>query len=211
MSKYKAIIFDFDETLAQAYTVKWAQHQEAARRFYGVNLTINTIKKYWGMPFEKMIDLFYEHKDSVDNMVKNYFSLNDSYPKKPYKDTNEVLNLLHSKGFFLGLVTSMTKESVIKDMKESNTPYDKFDLIQGSLDTEYHKPDPRVFDNLITILLKSNIKKEEALYVGDDIRDMQAAHGAGLSFATVPNGLTTREEFKKHKAVILNSLSDLIK
>jgi HAD superfamily hydrolase (TIGR01549 family) len=211
VSKYKAIVFDFDETLVKSYSVKWSQHQAAAKKFYGVNLTEETIRRYWGMPFEEMIGLFYEHKDTVGNMIKNYFSLNHLYRKYPYEDTTKVLNFLHDNHYFLGLVTSMTRESVVNDMKESGMPYDKFDLIQGSTDSEFHKPDPRVFDGLVLCLGKLNIKKEVALYIGDDIRDMQAARGAGLGFAAIPNGLTTRKEFKDQRAVCLNSLSDLIR
>ncbi len=211
ISKYKAIIFDFDETLVKSYSVKWSQHQAVAKKFYGVNLTEETIRKYWGMPFEEMIGLFYEHKDTVENMMKSYFSLDYLYRKHPYEDTIKVLNFLHDNHYFLGLVTSMTRESVVDDMNESEMPYDKFDLIQGSTDSEFHKPDPRVFDGLISQLVKLDIKKEEALYVGDDIRDMQAARGAGIGFVAVPNGLTTRKEFEDQRADCLNSLSDLIR
>lgn len=211
VSKHKAIVFDFDETLVKSYSVKWAQHQATAKKFYNVNLTEDTIRKYWGMPFEEMIGLFYEHKDSVENMIKSYFSLNHLYTKYPYGDAIEVLNFLHDNHYFLGLVTSMTRESVVNDMKESGMPYTKFDLIQGSTDSEFHKPDPRVFDGLISQLVKLNINKEEALYVGDDIRDLEAARGAGLGFAAIPNGLTTRKEFEDQRAICLNSLSDLIR
>lgn len=211
ISKYKAIIFDFDETLVKSYSVKWSQHQAVAKKFYGVNLTEETIRKYWGMPFEEMIGLFYEHKDTVENMMKSYFSLDYLYRKHPYKDTIKVLNFFHDNNYFLGLVTSMTRESVVDDMNESEMPYDKFDLIQGSTDSEFHKPDPRVFDGIISQLVKMDIKKEEALYVGDDIRDMQAARGAGIGFVAIPNGLTTIKEFEDQRADCLNSLSDLIR
>lgn len=211
VSRYKVIIFDFDETLVTAYSVKWSQHQETARRFYGVNLTTDTIKKYWGMPFEEMIGLFYEHKDTVENMSRNYHSLDHLYHKYPYADTIDVLNFLIKRRFILGLVTSMTKESVIADMEESGIPYKKFEFLQGSKDCKFHKPDPRVFRSILGKLKKMKIAKNKVLYVGDDIRDMQAALGAGIHFAAIPNGLTTGKEFKKNGAVIFNSLSDLIR
>ncbi len=210
VSKYKTILFDFDETLVEAYKIKWKQHKTTAKKFYGVKLTTKTIRKYWGMPFEKMVDLFYEHKDKVENMSKNYHSLDHLFKKYPYKDTIKVLNFLHKNKFILGLVTSMTKSSVIKDMKESGIPYEKFGFFQGSQDTNYHKPDPRVFNKIIKKLRKKNIKKEEILYVEDDIRDMQAAIGAGIGFVAIPNGLTTKREFEKNNIRCIKELSDLI-
>jgi HAD superfamily hydrolase (TIGR01549 family) len=211
ISPFKAILFDFDETLVEAMNIKWKQHQMTARQFYNHELTEETIRVYWGMPFEPMIELFYDKKDTVENMKNNYHSLDEQYPKSPFADTIPVLTYLQDHSFWTGIITSMTKDSVIKDMKESGMPYKKLDLIQGSTDSQYHKPDPRVFDEVIDILKNKNIGKEQILYVGDDIRDMQAAHGAGIHFIAIPNGLTAPEEFTKHEVRLISSLSELIR
>jgi len=210
ISSYKAILFDFDETLVEAMGVKWKQHQHAAKKFYNHDLTEETIRNYWGMPFEPMIRLFYTNKDSVENMKNNYHSLDDRYPKYPFTDTIPVLTYLQNHGFWTGVITSMTKESVVKDMKKDGLPYGKFNLIQGSTDSLFHKPDPRVFDAVIQILKEIDISLDEILYIGDDIRDMQAAQGAGIHFIAIPNGLTSKEEFIKKGARCISSLSELI-
>lgn len=210
ITPYKAIIFDFDETLVRAMGVKWKQHQDAAKQFYDHELTEEMIRTYWGMPFEPMIQLFYDNKDTVENMKNNYHSLDELYPKYPFEDTIEVLTYLQSHSYWTGVITSMTKESVIKDMKKDGLPYEKFNLIQGSTDSAFHKPDPRVFDDVKKILKKISISHNETLYVGDDIRDMQAANGAGIQFVAIPNGLTSKEEFIKRGAKCISSLSELI-
>jgi HAD superfamily hydrolase (TIGR01549 family) len=210
ITPYKAIIFDFDETLVRAMGVKWKQHQDAAKQFYDHELTEEIIRTYWGMPFEPMIQLFYDNKDTVENMKKNYHSLDELYPKYPFEDTIEVLTYLQSHSYWTGVITSMTKESVIKDMKKDGLPYERFNLIQGSTDSTFHKPDPRVFDDVKKILKKISISHNETLYVGDDIRDMQAANEAGIQFVAIPNGLTSKEEFIKRGAKCISSLSELI-
>lgn len=210
ISPFKAIIFDFDETLVEAMGVKWKQHQEAAKQFYNHELTEETIRAYWGMPFEPMIQLFYDNKDTVENMKNKYHSLDEQYPKYPFDDTIQVLTYLQSHSYWTGVITSMTKESVIKDMKKDGLPYEKFNLIQGSTDSAFHKPDPRVFNDVINTLKKIPITQKEILYVGDDIRDMQAAQGAGLHFFAIPNGLTSKTEFIKRGAKCISSLSELI-
>ena len=58
---------------------------------------------------------------------------------------------------------------------------------------EFQKPDPRAFDVLKPHLGEFN--REEVLYVGDHLGDMQAAHGAGLKFVAVLTGYFTRKEF----------------
>lgn len=211
ISPFKAILFDFDETLVEAINVKWKQHQMTAKQFYNHELTEEVIRTYWGMPFEPMIELFYDKKDTVENMRNNYHSLDDQFPKSPFTDTIPVLTYLQNHSYWTGIVSSMHKESVIKDMKESGMPYKKMNLIQGSTDSKYHKPDPRVFDNAIHILKKVHITPQQMLYVGDDIRDMQAAHGAKIHFIAIPNGLTTKEEFMQHKVHCISTLSELIR
>lgn len=210
ISPYKAILFDYDETLARAMSAKWKQHQHAAKQFYDLDLTEETIRQYWGMPFEPMIELFYDKRDSVDNMMNNYFSLNEQYPKTAFEDSIPVLTYLQNNGYFTGVVTSMIKESVIHDMKRDGFPWQGFKLIQGSADSEFHKPDPRVFDNAIGMLKKIDISPKQVLYVGDDLRDMKAAVEAGIGFIGIPNGLTSKEEFDKHGARTITTLSQLI-
>ena len=210
VSKYKAILFDFDETLVKSFEILKEKHKHAAKKFYNITLTEETIRKYWGLPFEKMITYFYEERDTVENLAANYYSLDSDYKKIPHEDTVRVLNYLHKNKYILGIVTSMSIKSVIKDMKEMGFSDGTFDFFQGSQETKHHKPDPRVFDNIIKVLKKRGIKKEQILYVGDDIRDMQAAFGAGIGFVAVPNGLTTKNEFEKNGARCISSLSNLI-
>ncbi len=211
VSRFKAILFDFDETLVEAMNVKWKQHQATAKQFYDHELTEETIRQHWGMPFEPMIQLFYANKDTVENMKDNYHSLDDQYPKYPFIDTIPVLSYLQSHSYWTGIITSMTKESIVKDMKECAMPYEKLNLIQGSTDSLFHKPDPRVFDAALSLLKKLHILPNHILYVGDDIRDMKAAQGAGIHFIAIPNGLTPKEEFIKNGAQCIASLSDLIR
>jgi HAD superfamily hydrolase (TIGR01549 family) len=211
ISPFKAVLFDFDETLVEAMNVKWKQHQMTARQFYNHELTEEVIRTYWGMPFEPMVELFYDKKDTIENIKKNYHSLDDQFPKSPFTDTIPVLTYLQNHNFWTGIISSMSKNSVVKDMKESGMPYEKMNLIQGSTDSLFHKPDPRVFDPAIAMLKVLDISPQEMLYVGDDIRDMQAAHGAGLHFIAIPNGLTSKEDFTSHNVHCITTLSELIR
>jgi len=73
---------------------------------------------------------------------------------------------------------------------------DLFRFIQSASDTEHHKPDPRVFAKLIKFLASDGIPKEDILYVGDHMVDLEASVGAGLKFVGVlSGGLTSRDEF----------------
>jgi phosphoglycolate phosphatase len=57
------------------------------------------------------------------------------------------------------------------------------------------KPDP---EGLLLAVEKLGVKTEDVLYIGDSYVDAMAAEAAGMKFAGVLTGTTTREEFEKY-------------
>jgi phosphoglycolate phosphatase-like HAD superfamily hydrolase len=58
---------------------------------------------------------------------------------------------------------------------------------------QYHKPDPRAFDEL---LADNCLLAEKCIYVGDSVGDAEASKAAGLKFvASLESGLRQREDF----------------
>ncbi|GCE30103.1 hypothetical protein KDA_55870 [Dictyobacter alpinus] len=68
--KYKAVLFDLDDTLLKTATIKWAHHKAVAKQFYNIDLTDEVLAKHWGMPFEPMIAILYQRADTPENMLK---------------------------------------------------------------------------------------------------------------------------------------------
>lgn len=62
-------------------------------------------------------------------------------------------------------------------------------------DTEYHKPDPRVFDSIFTELANMNIYENHSIYVGDSLSDYESAKNRGVEFYAVTTGFTSSEQF----------------
>ncbi|MDP1846135.1 MAG: HAD hydrolase-like protein [Candidatus Moranbacteria bacterium] len=98
---------------------------------------------------------------------------------------------------------------------EIDTGLFRFIQTASDLPRELHKPNPEVFSRIISILLSEGVRREEILYIGDNITDFRAANGAGIYFVGVTSGgLTTRDDFlrigvsKKH---ILDSIRNLPK
>ncbi len=69
------------------------------------------------------------------------------------------------------------------------------DLIVGAEDVQIEKPNP---EGLLLAVEQLGIRKEEVLYVGDSLVDAQTAQNAGISFAGVLTGTTTRGEFEDY-------------
>ena len=81
------------------------------------------------------------------------------------------------------------------------------DLIIGGEDVNNAKPDPQ---GLLLCIEKLGLKKGDVLYVGDNIVDAQAAERAGVDFAAVLTGSTTKSEFSSlpNRAVV-DKLTDI--
>jgi pyrophosphatase PpaX len=66
---------------------------------------------------------------------------------------------------------------------------DNAELLVTMEDTKAHKPDPAP---LLLALKRARTKPEDAVYVGDAVFDIQAAHAAGLPAIAVTWGAGTR-------------------
>ncbi len=214
MEKYirktiKVILFDHDDTLVGTIEAKWAEHKYIAKKYYGKDLTDEELHKHWGKPLSIMIGLLY----GTDNIVQamDYVKITqNNFPKKIHDDTLVTLNYLKNAGIKIGVITATTRHSFNNDLKTLHIPEELFDYTQTEDDTSFHKPDPKVFEPVVSWLKQKGIKPSEVMYVGDGLHDMKAALGAGFEFIGVSTGLVTQSTFKNNGATAILKLSDLI-
>lgn len=211
ITSYKAVIFDFDDTLVKTIETIWAQHKYTAKKFYDIDLTDETLREFYGKPFDEMVVGLYEGKDSVENMKRKYDSTySEKFYKQLFPGALEVVNGLLSQDKQVGILTSGIPSHVDFDLPRLGFPYKDFIVIQTQDDTDFHKPDPRVFDPTLEKLVEHNISNSETVYVGDAIRDFEAARDAGLGFVGVPFGTVSKEEFEDVGANVIRSLVELL-
>jgi phosphoglycolate phosphatase len=191
--KIKAVIFDHDDTLVGTIGSKFAEHKFIAKEYYGKDLSDEDIKKHWGKPLHEMICLLYE-TDDVDQAMAYNVKHHNEYPKPIFPETVAALKRIKAQGKLTGVVTATSRYSFNHDIHNHKIA-DLLDFTQTADDTEYHKPDKRVFDPLIKWLKDRSVKPNETLYVGDAFRDAEAAIGAGFNFLGVETGLVTAEQF----------------
>jgi len=208
---YKAIIFDLDDTLLKTSVVKWAHHKAVAKQFYNIDLGDDVLAKYWGMPFEPMMALFYQNSDTPENMLKANLSLEDQFPKQVQQDGAATINALLRMGVEVGVVTSILGHLAQKDLKRLDFPVEKFFILQGADDAPAHKPNPAVFDVALKLLKNKDILTSEVVYVGDALMDYYAAHRAGIGFIGITTGSITKEQFEAEGAQVVSSLAMLLK
>jgi len=195
----KAIIFDFDYTLGDTTNGIVLSAQYALEQMGEEERTYEEIKKTIGLSLsetyktltgnmdearaDRFFDLFKEKADAV--MVDS---------AKLYPGVKEMLVSLREQGYRIGIVTTKFAYRVRNIMKKFDAE-DLLDVVIGVGDVTKVKPDP---EGLLLAVKQLGVKKEDALYVGDSYVDAKAAEAAGIKFAGVLTGTTTREEFEKY-------------
>jgi len=109
-----------------------------------------------------------------------------------FKGVNRTLTILKQQ-YDLYILTKRSRTFLDLRLAQSGIDLSAIKRIFTSEEMVFQKPDPRAFDVLKPHL--GEFKKEEALYVGDHLGDMQAAHGAGIPFVAVLTGYFTRKDF----------------
>ncbi|HEY4503254.1 MAG TPA: HAD-IA family hydrolase [Candidatus Paceibacterota bacterium] len=195
--KYKAIIFDYDDTLVESRKQKWDQHKHVAKKFYNIDITDGDLGEHWGKPLHLLVEGLYKLSDTVENIYTNLALTRDDFRKVVYEGSVDLVKRLLKDNIKIGVVSATARRFLIDDLKDHGFPLEDFIIVQGADDTLVHKPDPAVFTPVLEKLSKEGIKKEEITYVGDSITDLEAAHKAGISFVAITTGLYSEEDFKK--------------
>lgn len=205
----KAVFFDHNDTLVGTMQAKWAQYKYIASKFYGKRLSNQELRMHWGLPSTSLLRLLYE-TDHVDIATTYKIATRDRFPKFLFKDTLATLKALRAAGKKVGIVTASTFSSIQYDFDTFRIPRQIVDYLQTEDDTIFHKPDPRVFDPALKWLALQNIEPIEVIYIGDHLRDLSAARGAGFGFIGIASGVITVDEFMELGVLAVSRLSELI-
>ena len=193
MKKYKAIIMDFDLTVADtAALIEECLYANAAR--FGHELDRNILRAGIGMTAES---IYLDAGCSAPEAKK----LHDEYipysadimreKTELFPGAAEGLRDLHEKGILLAVLS-------LKSSDQIRRPLERFGLdglmhsVISPDEVEKHKPEP---DGIFYLSEKTGIALSDILYVGDSITDMKTAQNAGVDFAAVCTGAVTAEQF----------------
>ena len=210
LKKYKAVVFDFDDTLVSTMGPKWAHHKATAQRFYNHTITDDDLKKHYGLPYDELVKNIYKVPDTIENIKEKIWEIKDEFPKILKKNAVQLVQSLIQDQKLVGIITATSRRSIDFDLIRLGFPVEEISFVQSSDDTDFHKPDPRVFEPALKILSDHHISKEEWVYIGDAERDYRAAENAGIDFIGVTHGLSTIDDFKSWNVPYVEWLSDLL-
>jgi phosphoglycolate phosphatase len=110
---------------------------------------------------------------------------------KPFEGMKETLLELKKKGLILGILSTNSEENISEFLKKNKIEMFDYVVGKGSL---FGKT--RVIKN---ILKQRRLNKEEVLYVGDEVRDIEACKKIGIKIAAVTWGFSDEKLLAKNK------------
>lgn len=201
----KAVVFDFDGTLADTIPItisaieKLAEeelHRKVPQKTYTLlkDLSIKEIILRERIPVLKLP--YYAFR--LNKMTAAAKKKADLFP-----GIKKMLSEL-SKNHIIGILTSSDKDIVQPVISRHGIENLSF-VFTGS----------PLFGKQLTMmrmLLSTGLKKEEVIYVGDEIRDIQACRKAGIKIISVTWGYNSKKGLKKEKPdYIAESVRDIEK
>ncbi|MBQ8107493.1 MAG: HAD-IA family hydrolase [Ruminococcus sp.] len=206
MSRYKAYIFDFDLTLADSSKGILICFRHTLGTFGYPVPDDMTIYRTIGIPLTDAFDVLtgMEENPNKEQMRQVYVEKANEVMSKYtffYEDTIAILQTLVNAGVKIGIVSSKMRYRIVESF-EMQTHCHPYDLILGLDDVDRPKPDPQGILRCAELL---GVAKEEVLYIGDSYIDAETARNAGVDFAGVTTGSTTKEDFEKYPSVYVGS------
>lgn len=190
--RYRLALFDFDGTLADSYSLflsfmdrladekqlrRFEQHEIEALRCKSAREIIQEV----GLPMWKLPGIGRQMRQHV---AKNIDSVS------LFSGVEEVLQGLARRGVRLGVITSNSEANVRKILGPGNAA-----LIQHyGCGTSLFGKGPK----LRAALRESGVAAAEAVCIGDEVRDLEAAREEGIAFWAVSWGYTHPDTLRGH-------------
>ena len=193
MNYTKTLIFDFDGTIADTLPHIIAIVNDYVKE-YGINKIAEKDlerlkgKTPWQIMKEYKIPLYKVPFIVVKVQSLLYKKMNKV---KIFPGIKSILKSLKKKNMPIGILSSNSKKNVMAFLKKNNM--NMFDFI--------HSENNLFGKNkaLRNILKRYKIKKEDVIYIGDEVRDIQACKKAKIPIISVSWGFNTFNLLKRYK------------
>lgn len=187
MSKYKAILFDFDGTIADTFAVAVPIFNELSKEFHYRSVTEDEIPAARKMSAREIMKEFGIPVKAVPALAQKGLKMLHAKMEEisPFGEIPQLLHSLRKSTVALGILSSNSSDNVGLFLRKHDL--EVFDFIRCS---------SRLFGKakeIRKILKENGWKKNEVLLIGDECRDIEAAQKAGIPVVAVAWGFNTKE------------------
>lgn len=202
--KYKLAIFDFDGTLANTFPFFVSVFNQLADEYKFKKIDLEQVDNYRHYDAKKMMELVGMPKWQLPIVGKRFMSLMkaSSSSIKLFPGITEVLEQLARSGVTIAVVSSNSYENVSQILGHQTaqlvTSFDCGMSIFGKA------------ARLEKVLKQNKLPASDAIYIGDQVTDLEAAHKKSIAFGAVAWGYAAIESLAAHHpAEIFTTPDDL--
>lgn len=200
MRSYKLYAFDLDDTLIYTFeNVTKNHYHRLAERLGFPHPSKDAIRQHWGE------ELFASLKAIFGPMVdesKAIVCLQEEYQKSPIEPISGVhhmLDIMRKHNKFIGMYSS-GHPSLMELSIHNSLSCNKmtFDLVLSTIEQKIAKPSPHIVFMMMEKyrhVFGHEVELDQVLVVGDSVSDLLVARNAGVDFAAVLTGATTKNDF----------------
>ncbi|WP_144509749.1 HAD family hydrolase [Bacillus sp. FJAT-22090] len=174
----KAIIFDFDGTIANTLPICYYAFQNVFKKYDNKTLSAEEIRAMFG-PSETGIisnNLIHSNKEeAIELYYEKYLEMHMQLVEHN-REMDDLLGFIKGKGLRLGIVTGKARRSLeisLKALQMNNL----FDVIITGDDVIKPKPHP---EGIMKALSQLEVNKNDVMFVGDSEADIAAGVSAGV-------------------------------
>ena len=191
MKTYQTYLFDFDYTLADSSRGIVICFRNVLERHGFHQIDDHTIKRTIGKTLPESFSILtgITDTDILEAFRKEYVKEADQHMTvntRLFPETGKVLHSLKNNGATIGIISTKYRYRIGEDVKSS-------------------KPSP---EGLNIAIERLQADKATTLYIGDSTVDAETARNAGVDFAGVLHGMTTREELAVYPHVCIAATLD---
>jgi len=204
----KVLIFDFDGTIADSMAIAAELAQNVLPEYSSRGelnqsdvdklrtMTIPQALRYLKIPAYKLPKLVIFGKQELAKRIEEL---------KPVEGISEVIKQLSDQGVEMGIVTSNSKKNVMSFLR-------KHDLKHHFAFVEAGAPLLGKSRNIKHAMKKQRVDPANCIYVGDEIRDIEASKAINIDCVSVTWGLNARSVLEKlNPKAVIDKPSQLVK
>lgn len=197
----KNIIFDWSGVLSDDFE-RVSKIVNVVFKEQGIKpFTKKEMKNKFFLPYIKFYEK-YLSRISGKEAAKEFAKLVKFAPKpKPYPKIRSILSFLKKRKIKLIVLSAYLRRELIKEAKE----YGVSDFVDKVYATVHDKT--KIIKKILT---ENKLKKEETVYVGDMVHDIEAAKHAGIKIVAVSYGYQSRSKLEKENPdFIIDDLEEI--
>ena len=176
-----AVIFDIDGTLIDSVDLHAKAWQDSFAHF-GIRLTFTEVRNQIGKGGDELVPTFLSKKqinefgEELQEWRSQHFKNTYMGEVKPFHDSNHLLQRVKKSGKLIAVGSSAKKDELDYYLQLLKAK-DLFDVITSADDVDKSKPNPDIFQ---VVLSKLQTSTSETIVVGDSPYDAEAAKKMGL-------------------------------